>query len=354
LGRIRIGLLGVGNAASALVQSLHLAKERGEELEGVLHWDLGGYKVTDIEIVAAYDVDKRKIGKDLSEAIYSEPNNMTILVKKLPKLDVMVEKGVLLDKLGPLTSQVIKPVDTSQEEFINSLREKRIDMLVNLISGFAFESSRFYAEISAEHSISFVNCTPANVVNDEELAKKFDQKAIVVGDDLMSQFGSTRIHKAIIEWLRKNGAMINYSYDLDVGGNPETFGSLELRSRLVKSKVKEIGISAATRQEFPIAALSMDYVDFLRDNRDAIIYITAKFFAGAQLTMEIKMRAPDSLNAFNPLVDVIRAVRIGLDRGLTGVLKSVSALYFKNPPEKMTLEDAEKAFKEFIEGKRTS
>lgn len=352
MGKINVAIIGIGNAAAGLLQGLYLVNEKGKDLEGLLHWNIGGYKPTDIEIVAAYDVDKRKVGKDLAEAIFTEPNNPT-KITDVPKTGITVESGVLKDKLGILSSQVIEPVEKQQENIFDSLKSKNAEIIVNLISGFAINSSQYYAKQSAENKISFINCTPSLVAAHQEIANLFTEKgAVVVGDDLMSQIGSTAIHKVILELLKKRGAKISASYALDVGGSPEAFSSLELRSRRVKSKLKTESIRSEAEYEFPVLAMSMDYVDFLGDYRDAIIHITGKFFGDAEVTMEIKVRTPDSLNAFNPIIDVIRAVKVAMDRNISGPITSISAYYFKRPPKRMPLSAAEMAFKEFLEGKR--
>ena len=350
MGKIRVGIVGIGNAASTLIQLLHLVKSG--EVEGILHWDLGGYKPTDIEVVAAYDIDRRKVGKDLSEAIFSEPNNM-IKLTDVPTMGVHVEMGILKDELGFLTRQIIEPTDQPPVNLHDSLKEKNVDILVNLISGFATRSSENYAKIAAESKVGFINCTPSIIASNHELSDKFKNNGVpVVGDDLLSQIGSTALHKAMLEWLNNRGAKIVSTYALDVGGNPETFGSLELRSRLVKRHIKSDTIKAATPYEFPVMAQPMDYVDFLGDQRDTVIYIQAKFIANADIGIEVKIRVPDSLNAFNPLIDAIRVTKLALDRGVSGALESVSAFLFKHPPKSMPLSEAEKAFWQFVKGEK--
>lgn len=348
LARINVGIIGVGNATSTLVQLLYLIKEK--EVKGILHPNLGGYSISDIEIVAAYDVDQSKVGKDLSEAIFAEPNN-AIKLTDVPELGVQVEMGTLIDELGPLSKQVIVPAKEKPVDMVSSLKEHGVDVLVNLISGFAMKSSEFYARKAAEAGVAFINCTPATIIKNKEIADLFMKNGVpLVGDDLLSQIGSTALHKSILELLDERGAKILSSYALDVGGNPETFSSLELRSRNVKKRIKASTIKAATPYEFAIATQSMDYVDFLGDHRDAAIHIEAEFLAGAKASIEIRMRVPDSLNAFNPLVDAIRATKIALDRSLSGPINEVSAYLFKSPPKPMSLREAKDAFLRFITG----
>ncbi len=346
LAKIRIGIIGVGNAASTFVQLLNLLKK--EEVSGILHKELGGYSINDIEIVAAYDIDKSKVGKDLSKAIFAEPNN-AVKLTDVPETGVIVEMGELKDPLGPLSKQVITPSSEKPVNLVDSLKEHGVEILVNLISGFAMKSSEYYAEKAAEAGVAFINCTPAIVVNNSDIAKLYKARGIpLVGDDLLSQIGSTALHKSVLELLDERGAKILSSYALDVGGNPETFSSLELRSRNVKRRIKASSIRAATPYDFAIATQSMDYVDFLGDQRDAAIHIEAEFLAGGRISIEIKMRVPDSLNAFNPLVDAIRATKIAMDRKLSGPINEISAYLFKNPPKPMSLREARENFYRFI------
>ncbi len=350
LAKIRVGILGVGNATSTLVQLLYLSKH--SDVKGILHPELGGYSLSDLEIVAVYDIDKSKVGRDLSEAIFAEPNN-AIKLTDVPKMDVIVEMGELKDELGPLSKQVIILAREKPVNLVDSLKEHKVDVLVNLISGFAMKSSENYAKKAAEAGVAFINCTPASIVNNSEIADLFASRGIpLVGDDLLSQIGSTALHKSVLELLDERGAKILSSYALDVGGNPETFSSLELRSRKVKERIKASTIKAATPYEFAIATQSMDYVDFLGDHRDAAIHIEAEFLAGRKITIEIKMRVPDSLNAFNPLVDAIRATKIACDKGLRGPINEISAYLFKNPPKPMALREAKESFFKFVSGSR--
>jgi len=346
LAKIRVGIIGIGNATSTLVQLLYLS--RREEIKGILHKKIGGYSINDIEIVAAYDVDRSKVGKDLSKAIFAEPNN-AIKLTDIPETDVIVEMGELKDELGPLSKQVITPAKEEPVNMIDSLKDHKVDILVNLISGFAMKSSENYAMKAAEAGVAFINCTPSIIVNNKEIAELFTSRGIpLVGDDLLSQIGSTALHKSVLELLDERGAKILSSYALDVGGNPETFSSLELRSRNVKRRIKASTIKAATPYEFAITTQSMDYVDFLGDHRDAAIHIEAEFLAGGKISIEIKMRVPDSLNAFNPLVDAIRATKIAIDRGMSGPINEISAYLFKNPPKPMSLREARENFYTFI------
>lgn len=346
MAKIRVGIIGVGNAASILIQLLHLSKIK--KIRGVLHEKIGNYSIDDIEIVAAYDIDKSKVGKDLSKAIFAEPNNATKLTD-VPEMGVIVEMGELKDKLGPLSKQVIIPAKEKPVNIIDSLKEHKVDILVNLISGFAMKSSEHYARKAAEAGVAFINCTPSTIVNNEDITKLFISKKLpLVGDDLLSQIGSTALHKSILELLDERGAKILSSYALDVGGNPETFSSLELRSRIVKKRIKASTIKAATPYEFAITTQSMDYVDFLGDSRDAMIHIEAEFLVGGKISIEIRMRVPDSLNAFNPLVDAIRATKIAFDKGMGGPINEIAAYLFKNPPKTMSLREAKESFYKFI------
>jgi len=352
LAKIRACLLGIGNAASALVQGLYLCHKLGEELEGIINWDIGGYKPTDVEIVAAFDVDARKVGKDLSKAIFSEPNNMA-RITEVPKQNITVEKGLMLDDMGPFAREMIKLSEKEEADILDILKQNKVDVVVNIISGFAHKSSEEYAKISAQAGAGFINCTPTIIIGKPEIVRMFEEnKAPIAGDDLESQVGSTALHRAILSWLNRKGVRVLSTYALDVGGSPEAFGSLDRDTLFLKRKIKTEAIISALPYKIPAMAGSMDYVDFLRDYRDTLIHIAGKFFAGAPVTIEVKIRVPDSLNAFNPIIDAIRAMKIAIDRGIYGTLDSLSAYHFKRPPVRMEPIDAEKAFWEFVNGAR--
>lgn len=352
MAKIKVGVIGVGNACSSFIQGLQLCKDMREKVEGLMHWDLGGYTPMDIEIVAAFDIDKRKVGKDLSEAIFSPPNNMLKLCE-VPKLDVIVEKGHLLDEFSPDIKGLIQFDESSPVDIVDSLKIKGVEVLVNLIPSSAVKTTKFYAEKAIEAGCGFINCVPAFIASDAVWAEKFQKAGLpVAGDDLESQAGSTILHKWILELLTRRSVKIHETYALDVGGSPESIHALDWEKTMVKRRVKTDAIKSALPYEVPVVAGSTDYVDFLGDFRDTLIWIRGTIFGGAPITIDLKIKVPDGANAVSPLLDAIRGVKIAMDRGISGALESVSAYTFKHPPKPASPRTAEKWMMEFIEGKR--
>ena len=352
MAKIKVGVFGVGNACSSFIQGLQLCKEHGEKIEGLVHWNLGGYTPLDIEIVAAFDIDKRKVGKDLSEAIFSPPNNMLKLCD-VPKLDVTVEKGHLLDEFSPDIKELIKFDDSPPVDIVDSLKSKGAEILVNLVPSSAIETTKFYAEKAIEAGCGFINCVPVFIASDAEWVGKFEKAGLpVVGDDLESQAGSTILHRWILEFLTLRSVKILETYALDVGGSPESIHALDWEKTMAKRIVKTEAVKSAVPYDVPVVAGSTDYVDFLGDFRDTLIWIKGTIFGGAPITIDLKIKVPDGANAVSPLMDAIRGVKIAMDRGISGALESVSAYAFKHPPKSASPKTAEKWMMEFIEGKR--
>lgn len=348
MGKIRVGLAGVGNACSSLVQGLQLCRELGEKVEGVVRWSFAGYTPQDIEVVAAFDIDRRKVGRDISEAIFAEPNNMLKLCE-VPELGVMVEKGPVFDG----KTQLIE-VDEEQKpaEVGERLREERADVLLCLVPSGAAEATMYYAGEAARAGVAFINATPNLIASSPEWSMKFRGRAPVIGDDLESQMGSTILHKLILELMVGRGVRVKETYALDVGGSPESLHALDWEKTVMKRRVKTKAVKSAIPYDIPVVAGSTDYIDFLGDFRDTRIWIRGGLFAGAPVEIELKIRAPDGANAVVPLIDSIRAARVALDRGVTGPLESISAYHFKHPPVFLPPKEAEKWLQEFIEGKR--
>ncbi|RLG50025.1 MAG: inositol-3-phosphate synthase [Thermoproteota archaeon] len=349
MGKVKVGVAGVGNACSSLIQGLQLCRELGERVEGVVRWSFAGYTPQDIEVVAAFDIDRRKVGRDLSEAIFTEPNNMLKLCE-VPELGVTVERGPVLDGKTQLieVDEEQKPVEVGER-----LKEERVDVLLCLVPSGAAEAARYYAGEAAKVGAAFVNATPNLIASDPEWGRRFrEAKAPVIGDDLESQMGSTVLHKLILELMVGRGVRVKETYALDVGGSPESLHALDWEKTVMKRKVKTKAVKSALPYEVPVVAGSTDYVDFLGDFRDTRIWIRGSLFAGAPVEIELKIRAPDGANAVIPLMDSIRAAKVALDRGVAGPLESISAYHFKHPPVFLPPKEAERWLQEFIEGKR--
>jgi len=352
MSKIKVALIGVGNCASALVQGVYHYRNLEKEADalGLRHLFLGGYHPRDVEFVSAFDIEARKVGKDLSEAIFSPPNN-TLKFADVPNLDVPVLKGPVLDGVGELLKDVVKIDASPDEDIAKRLRESDAAMVVNLLPSGAIKASGWYAEEVLKAGCAFVNATPTFISSDAAWAKRFEKAGLpIVGDDLTDQVGATILHKLLLKTLADQGVRVSETYQLDVGGGTESLDTLE-RTREVKRIVKTKSVETALPYKASVVAGSTDYVDFLGNRRDSYFWIKGLYFGGAPMQLDLRLDSVDAPNAGSVMLDVIRAVKIALDRGTAGPLLSVSAYAFKRPPQEMSLEKAEQLFEDFILGK---
>ena len=349
--KIKIALIGVGNCASAIVQGLHYYKDVEEEGEaiGLNKLFLGGYHPRDIEFVCAFDIDSRKVGKDLSEAVFSAPNN-TLKIVDPPKLDVVVQKGPVLDGVGEYLKKVFKIDEGGEVDVTKNLRESGAEIAINLLPSGASNASQWYAEAAIKAGCAFVNATPASIASNASWDKRFIEARLpVVGDDLVDQVGATILHKTLLKMLVSRGVRVSETYQLDVGGGSESLNTLE-RTRERKRVVKTMSVEAALPYKASVIAGSMDYVNFLENRRDSYFWIKGLYFGGVPMQLDIRLNTIDAPNAGSVMLDVIRAVKVALDRGVAGSIQSVSAYAFKHPPLLLPPNEAEQSFEEFIHG----
>ena len=351
--KIRVALVGVGNCASSLVQgvSYYGNAEKEEQALGLRHLFLSGYHPRDIEFVNAFDIEARKVGQDLSKAIFSKPNN-TLKIAHVPKLGVQVLKGPILDGVGPLLKKVIKESPKPEADVAKELKRSKAEVLVNLLPSGAVKATQWYAEQALKAGCAFVNATPAFIASSMEWTERFGRADLpLVGDDLADQVGSTAVHKTLLKLLSEQGVRISETYQLDVGGGTESLNTLD-RTRELKRTVKTQSIESVLPYKASVVAGSTDYVDFLENRRDSFFWIKGFYFGKVPMLLDLRLSTVDAPNAGSVLFDVIRAVRLALDRRIGGVLTSVSAYAFKHPLEPAALELAEQWFNEFISGKR--
>ncbi len=347
MGEIRVAVAGVGNCCSALLQGLEYYRANGSKI-GLLNPMISGYGVDEIRVVTAFDIDRNKIGRDISEAIYNEPN-------KAPRFmdvgvqGVEVQMGPAPDKFGPETMSKIVVADADPVDVAAALREAEADVLVNLISGGSNKASRLYAEAALEAGCGFLNATPLGVVNDLNIVSAFKREGLpLAGDDLMSQMGATAFHVGLLEFLNSRGVRVDESYQLDVGGGSESINTLE-KSRDIKRKIKTEAVKSAVGYEFPLVSGSADFVDFLVNSRDSFFYVKGSYFGGANFTMDVKLNTEDAPNAGAVLIDCIRGLKVAMDRGVGGAIEPVCAYGFKRPPRRHSLPEAYRRFMEFTE-----
>jgi len=353
MSRIRVALVGVGNCASSLVQGVsYYGKAQNEEQAlGLRHLFLGGYHPRDIEYTCAFDIDTRKVGEDLSKAILAKPNN-TLKFAVVPKLGVSVLKGPVLDGVGPLLKKIIKESPEPEVDVAKELKRSKAEVLVNLLPSGAVKAAEWYAEQALKAGCGFVNTTPIFIASRTDWAERFEKANLpLVGDDLADQVGSTAVHKTLLRLLSEQGVRIHETYQLDVGGGTESLDTLD-RTRELKRTVKTQSVASVLPYKASVVAGSTDYVDFLENRRDSFFWIKGAYFGKAPMLLDLRLSTVDAPNAGSVLFDVIRAVKLALDRQIGGVLTSISAYAFKHPLEPASLDTAEQWFNAFILGKR--
>jgi len=349
LPKIKVAFVGVGNCASALLQGLQYYGncEKGEECAGLRRLFLGDFHPKDIQIVAAFDIDSRKVGIDLSEAIFAPPNNAPKIID-VPPSNVIVHKGLVLDGVGEYTKNVVQISNQPEVNVTKVLKESGAEVVLNLLPSGAVKASQWYAEQALNAGCAFVNATPTFIASDDAWARRFEEAELpLVGDDLIDQVGATALHKTLLQLLSMHGVRITETYQLDVGGGTESLDTLE-RTRDVKRTVKTKSVEAALPYRAEVVAGSMDYVDFLQNRRDSYFWIRGLYFCKTPMQIDLKLSTVDAPNAGSVLFDVIRAVKIALDRKMRGAILPICAYAFKHPPQLMPLETAEKMFADFI------
>jgi myo-inositol-1-phosphate synthase len=347
--KIKVALIGVGNCASALIQGLQYYGNCEKETEsiGLRNLVLGGFHLKDVQVVAAFDIDGRKVGKDISEAIFAQPNN-TPKVVDVPPLGVVVHKGPVLDGVGEYTKDVVQVNSQPEVDVASVLSETGAEVVVNLLPSGAVEASCWYAKQALAAGCAFVNATPAFIASNFEWAKHFKKAGLpLVGDDLIDQVGATTLHKTLLRLLSMHGVRITETYQLDVGGGTESLDTLE-RTKEVKRVVKTKAVEAALPYKAEVVAGSTDYVDFLQNRRDSYFWIRGLYFCKTPMQIDLKLSTVDAFNAGSVLLDVVRAVKVALNMKMGGAILPICVYAFKHPPQLVSLETAEKMFAEFI------
>ena len=354
-GKIRLGIVGVGNCASALVQGLEFYRDAhpGDDLPGLMHVQLGDYHISDIEIGAAFDVDAKKVGKDVAEAIFSEPNN-TIRFADVAPTGVEVLRGHTLDGLGKYYRETISESDMRPVDVAQALRDARIDVLVSYLPVGSEEATRFYAQAAILAGAGFVNCIPVFIASDREWARRFADAGLpIVGDDIKSQVGATIVHRVLTKLLEDRGVDLKRTYQLNFGGNMDFMNMLE-RERLVsKKKSKTQSVQSQLHRSLPQDDIHIgpsDHVPWLEDRKWAQIRLEGKAFGDVPLNIELKLEVWDSPNSAGIVIDAVRCARLAMDRGVSGPLIGPSAYFMKSPPVQFSDEIAREMVEEFIIG----
>ncbi|MGF1540762.1 MAG: inositol-3-phosphate synthase [Pleurocapsa sp.] len=361
MGSIKIAIVGMGNCASSLIQGIEYYRDKqAEDAIGLMHWDIGGYKPYDLQVVAAFDIDRRKVGKDVAEAILAAPNCTTIFCDNIPKTGVIVEMGRVLDGVAPHMNGVDEKYtflmsdrrEPSKAEIVKILQDSGAEVLINYLPVGSTEAVGFYAESALDAGVGFVNCIPVFIASQPLWAEKFAHRQIpIIGDDIKSQFGATITHRTLVDLCKKRGVQVERTYQLNTGGNTDFRNMLD-RSRLdskKESKTEAVQGVIAKRLEYEnIHVGPSDYVPWQKDNKVAFIRIEGKLFGDVPMNLEMRLSVEDSPNSAGVVIDAIRCCKLGLDRGIGGVLQAPSAYFMKHPPQQFTDEEAYQMTEAFI------
>jgi len=359
MSKIRVAIIGVGNCASSLVQGVHYYRdaEPGEFVPGLMHVELGGYRPRDIEFTAAFDVSAHKVGLDLSEAIFAEPNN-TIRFAPVPRLDVPVHRGMTHDGLGTYLKDVVPKSTASTDDIVGILKATRTDVVVSYLPVGSEMATKWYVEQVLEAGCAFVNCIPVFIASQPYWNKRFAQRRLpIIGDDIKSQVGATIVHRILTDLFRKRGVRLDKTYQLNFGGNTDFLNMLE-RERLASKKVSKT--QAVTSQlGHPMQGRDVhvgpsDYVPWLEDRKFCHIRMEGTGFGNVPMSCEVKLEVWDSPNSAGVVIDAIRCARIALDRGIGGALNGPSSYFMKSPPLQFTDDEARELVEAFIRGEASA
>jgi len=357
LPEIRVAIIGVGNCASALVQGVEYYKEVAEEkkVPGLMHVNFGGYHIRDIKFVAAFEVNKRKIERDLGEAIFMEPNCCAKFAE-VPNLDVKVLASPILDGVASHMKEPFYVYDEKEVEPVNVaevLKEAEADVLVNFLPVGSYKATCYYAQAAIDAGCALANCIPEFIASDNSWSKRFDEKGLpVAGDDVKSQLGATILHRNLIKLCVDRGIEVEETYQLNLGGNTD-FQNMTIEERLKTKRIsKTEAVTSLVPYKVPTRIGPSDYVPFLGDKKICYVYIKGKKFGNQPVMIKAKLEVEDSPNSAGVVIDVIRAVKLALDRGIGGPLTSISSYAFKHPPVQVPDDVARQWVEDFITGKR--
>jgi myo-inositol-1-phosphate synthase len=366
MAKIRIAIIGVGNCVSSLLQGIQYYKNKDDkEIIGLMHWDIGGYKPYDIEVVVAFDIDERKVGKDISEAIFALPNCTTVFCRDIPATGVKVKMGKILDGVSAhmrdfeagYTFIVADEQEPSQKDIISILKDSGTQIVLNYLPVGSEEATRFYAQCCLEAGVAFINNIPVFVASSAEWANKFIEKNIpIIGDDIKAQLGATITHRTLANLFKKRGVKLERTYQLNTGGNTDFLNMLN-RNRLRSKKESKTEAVQSVLGEKRLESENIhvgpsDYVPWQKDNKICFIRMEGKIFGDVPMNLELRLSVEDSPNSAGVAIDAIRCCKLALDRGKGGVLYSPSAYFMKHPPRQFTDDEAYRMTEEFIAGER--
>jgi myo-inositol-1-phosphate synthase len=353
--KVRVGIVGVGNCASSFVQGLSYYQDAkgNEPVPGLMNVELGGYHVGDIEIASAFDVNALKVGRDVSEAIFAEPNN-TQRFAAVPKSGIVVNRGKTLDGLGKYLRDEIDESPEDEADVTEILRRSRTDVLVSYLPVGSQKATEWYAERALEAGCAFVNCIPVFIASNPEWRRRFEERGLpIVGDDIKSQVGATIVHRVLANLFRERGVRLDRTYQLNFGGNTDFQNMLE-RERLESKKISKTQ-AVASQLDIPLPADDIhvgpsDHVPWLTDRKWAYIRMEGTAFGGVPLNVELKLEVWDSPNSAGIVIDAVRCAKLAMDRKIGGALTGPSSYFMKSPPQQFTDSEARDRTLRFIDG----
>ncbi len=362
---IKIAIIGIGNCASSLIQGIYYYKDKTpEDAIGLMHWEIGGYQPSNIEVVAAIDIDKRKVGEDLGKAIFAKPNCTKIFCDEIPEIGVKVIMGKILDGVAPHMAEyadkntfiISEEREKEKEDIIKILQDSGAEIILNYLPVGSEKATRFYAECALEAGLAFINNMPVFIVSNPDWASRFEERNLpIIGDDIKAQIGATITHRTLANLFRDRGVKLERTYQLNTGGNTDFLNMLN-RSRLdskKESKTEAVQSVLETRLDPENIHIGpSDYVAWQKDNKLCFLRMEGKTFGDVPMNIELRLSVEDSPNSAGCVIDAIRCCKLALQRGIGGALTSISAYTMKHPPQQFTDDKAKEMVEEFIMGNR--
>ena len=359
---INVALVGVGNCSSSLVQGLEHYRAGTNDLIGLMHWELGGYHPSDIKVVAAWDVDRRKVGQDVADAIFAKPNCTARFAETVRPTGTVVKMGRVLDGVAEhmgefpddRTFLLADEPEPDAEAVIEALKASGADVLLNYLPVGSQAASEFYAECALQAGVAFVNNIPVFIASDQDWAKRFTDAGVpIIGDDIKAQLGATIVHRVLTDLFAKRGVKLERTYQLNTGGNTD-FANMANRSRLASKKVSKTeavqSVAARRLEDENIHIGPSDYVAWQNDNKVCFLRMEGQLFGGVPMNLELRLSVEDSPNSAGVAIDMIRCAKLAKDRGIGGPIHPAAAYFCKHPPEQMTDDEAHAALEAFIAG----
>ena len=359
--KIKVAIVGVGNCASSLIQGIHFYQDKQpHEAVGLMHWEIGGYGPSDIEVVSAFDIDARKVGHDVSEAIFSRPNCTTVFCREVPTSGVVVQMGRILDGFSDHMHDYDKKQtflrsdepEPDSSDVVRVLRESGAEILLNYLPVGSEQAACFYAECALDAGVGFINNIPVFIASNPDWARRFEERGLpIVGDDIKAQLGATITHRVLTDLFRKRGVKLERTYQLNTGGNTDFLNMLNL-NRLASKKVSKTesvqSVTAERMEDDNIHIGPSDYVPWQNDNKVCFIRMEGKLFGDVPMNLELRLSVEDSPNSAGVVIDAIRCCKLALERGTGGVLYGPSSYFCKHPPRQVTDDEAFRSTEEFI------